>query len=112
MSTRSKRLTQGYPLVSVVVATYERPALLMRCVDALLQQTLPPSRFEIIVVDDGSTRATRERVMAEFSARRRLGRAPTLRFLWMPMNRGPAAARNHGVLAARGPIIAFTDDDT
>jgi glycosyltransferase involved in cell wall biosynthesis len=112
VSTRSKRLTQGYPLVSVVVATYERPSLLLRCVDALLQQTLPSSRFEIIVVDDGSTRATRDRVMAEFSARRRLGRAPTLRFLWMPVNRGPAAARNHGVLAARGSIIAFTDDDT
>jgi len=107
-----RRTGQGNPLVSVVVATYERPDLLLCCVDALLDQTLPASRYEIIVVDDGSGREVRERVMAALSQRRRLARAPTLRFLWMPANRGPAAARNHGILAARGAIIAFTDDDT
>jgi glycosyltransferase involved in cell wall biosynthesis len=68
--------------------------------------------YEIVVVDDGSPRATRERLLAEFSARRRKGRAATLRFLWLPVNRGPAAARNYGILAARGTVIAFTDDDT
>jgi glycosyltransferase involved in cell wall biosynthesis len=100
------------PQVSVVIATYERCGLLLRCVDALLRQTLPPPRFEIIIVDDGSSRATREHVMAELHRRRLLHRAPTLRFLWLPSNRGPAAARNHGIVAARGGIIAFTDDDT
>jgi GT2 family glycosyltransferase len=85
---------------------------LLRCIDALLAQTLPASRFEIIVVDDGSSRATREQVMAALSQRRTARRAPTLRFLWLPMNRGPAAARNSGILAARGGVIAFTDDDT
>jgi len=100
------------PQVSVVIATYERRELLLRCVDALLAQTLPAPRFEIVIVDDGSSRATREHVMAALSARRRLRRAPTLRFLWLPANRGPAAARNHGILAARGAVIAFTDDDT
>jgi len=100
------------PQVSVVIATYERRDLLLRCVDALLAQTLPPTRFEIVIVDDGSSRATREHVMAELSVRRRMRRAPTLRFLWLPENRGPAAARNHGILAARGAVIAFTDDDT
>jgi glycosyltransferase involved in cell wall biosynthesis len=100
------------PHVSVVIATYERADLLLRCIDALLAQTLPAARFEIIVVDDGSSRATRERVMAELTQRRRMRRAPTLRFLWLPLNRGPAAARNHGILAARGAVIAFTDDDT
>lgn len=100
------------PHVSVVIATYERRALLLRCIDALLAQTLPAARFEIIIVDDGSSRATREDVMAELSLRRRTRHAPTLRFLWLPSNRGPAAARNHGILAARGGVIAFTDDDT
>jgi GT2 family glycosyltransferase len=100
------------PQVSVIIATYERCELLLRCVDALLAQTMPPSRFEIVIVDDGSSRETRERVMAELTSRRRLRRAPTLRFLWLPQNRGPAAARNHGILAARGAVIAFTDDDT
>ncbi|HET8877693.1 MAG TPA: glycosyltransferase [Casimicrobiaceae bacterium] len=100
------------PEVSVVIATYERRDLLLRCADALLAQTLAAARFEIVIVDDGSSRATREYVMAELSSRRRLRRAPTLRFLWLPSNRGPAAARNCGILAARGGVIAFTDDDT
>jgi glycosyltransferase involved in cell wall biosynthesis len=100
------------PFISVVIATYERSDLLLRCVDALLAQTLPATRFEIVIVDDGSSRAIREQVMTALSTRRRLRRAPTLRFLWLPMNRGPAAARNHGILAARGEVIAFTDDDT
>ncbi|MGE5170168.1 MAG: glycosyltransferase family 2 protein, partial [Rudaea sp.] len=71
------------PRVSVVVATYERRALLVRCVDALLAQTLPPSDYEIVIVDDGSSRSTRERVMAALATRRHGRRAPTLRFLWM-----------------------------
>jgi GT2 family glycosyltransferase len=100
------------PEVTVVIATYERRDLLLRCDDALLAQTLAAARFEIVIVDDGSSRATREYVMAELSTRRRLRRAPTLRFLWLPSNRGPAAARNCGILAARGGVIAFTDDDT
>ena len=98
--------------VSVVIATYERRALLLRCVDALLAQTLPPSQYEIVIVDDGSSRGAREQVLAALATRRRLRRAPTLRFLWMPANRGPAAARNCGILAARGDVVAFTDDDT
>lgn len=100
------------PQISVVIASYERPDLLLRCVDALLRQTLSAHRFEIVVVDDGSSREARERAMAKLATRRRLHRAPTLRFLWPPVNRGPAAARNHGILAARGDVIAFTDDDT
>lgn len=100
------------PRVSVVIATYERPELLLRCLDAVLAQTLPAADFEIVVVDDGSSRATRERMIAELASRRRTRRAPTLRFLWLPDNRGPAAARNCGILAARGGVVAFTDDDT
>ncbi len=100
------------PQISVVIATYERRELLLRCVDALLAQTLPGAQFEIVIVDDGSSRETREQLMADLFARRRGRRAPTLRFLWMPTNRGPAAARNWGILAAQGRVVAFTDDDT
>jgi GT2 family glycosyltransferase len=100
------------PEISVVIATYERPELLLRCVDALLAQTLAGTRYEIVIVDDGSSLAARERVREGLAARRRAHRAPTLRFLWQPVNRGPAAARNCGILAARGEVIAFTDDDT
>jgi GT2 family glycosyltransferase len=70
------------PLVSVVVPTCGRPALLQRCLDALEAQTLPAGQFEIIIVDDTHSR------------------------------RGPAAARNKGWRTASGDVIAFTDDDT
>ena len=54
---------QRYPRVSVVVATYERPDLLLRCVDALLAQTLPPEWFEVVVIDDGSRDAYTRHVL-------------------------------------------------
>jgi glycosyltransferase involved in cell wall biosynthesis len=99
------------PRISVVIPTYERPDLLLRCIDALLAQTIGSRHFEVVVVDDGSSRAARERIMAALASRRVLHRAPILRLLWLTTNRGPATARNHGIVAARGAIIAFTDDD-
>ena len=69
-------------LVSVVVPTCGRPDLLQRCRAALERQSLPRSRYEILVADDTALRS------------------------------GPAAARNRGWRRARAPIVAFTDDDT
>jgi glycosyltransferase involved in cell wall biosynthesis len=96
------------PRVSVVIPTCGRPHLLNRCLDALNRQHLDPSAYEIVVVDDGRSDATREQVQQR--AQRTLG-GPTLRYL-RPHGRGPAAARNRGWRAARAEIIAFTDDDT
>jgi hypothetical protein len=42
------------PRVSVVLATFNRPDLLLRVLGCLSRQTLPPGEFEAIVVDDGS----------------------------------------------------------
>jgi GT2 family glycosyltransferase len=100
------------PRVSVVIPTYARPALLLRCVDALLAQSYPATQFEVVIVDDGSPAAVREQTIEALDRLRLRHRAPALRFLWREKNAGPAAARNLGVLAARGAIIAFTDDDT
>jgi len=99
------------PTVSVVIPTFRRVGLLSRCLDALLVQTLPPERYEIVVVDDGRTADTREAV--EACASRAAARGTTVIYLQStPGSRGPAAARNRGWLFARGRIIAFTDDDT
>lgn len=95
--------------VSVVIPTCRRPDLLQRCLAPLLQQTLEPGRYEIVVVDDGQTEDTRalvERLAASTQGR------PLLRYLRPQGTKGPAAARNRGWRAAQGEVIAFTDDDT
>jgi len=96
--------------VSIVVPTCGRPDLLNRCLGALTMQRFDPTRYEIIVVDDRPSVATRDIVIdwAKHAARR----GPTVTYIASPGPHGPAAARNHGWRAARGQIIAFTDDDT
>ncbi len=90
-------------LFSVVVATYDRPGSLARCLEALAQQELPDGSFEVIVVDDGSPTPLQD-VVAPFRER-----MPCL--LLRQPNAGPAAARNLGCSQARGEFLAFTDDD-
>jgi glycosyltransferase involved in cell wall biosynthesis len=94
--------------VSVEIPTCRRPELLRRCLDAVLGQRFDRDAFEVIVVDDGHDDATR--ALVESMAR--AGDAPALRYLRPVDGRGPAVARNHGWRAARGALVAFTDDDT
>ena len=89
------------PAVSVVVPTYDRPARLARCLEALAAQRPPPGGFEVVVVDDGSP--------APASGAGVEGRLD-LRVL-RQANAGPAVARNAGAAATRGALLAFTDDD-
>lgn len=93
---------------SVVIPTYERPALLERTLDALAVQTLAPHDFEIIVCDDAGSDATREVV----DRWRRAHGIPIAYLTGATPARGPAAMRNAGWRIARGEVIAFTDDDT
>ena len=93
-------------LISVVVPTYKRPELLNRCLAALCSQTMNPSEYEIVVVDDGPTENTKHIVLA-WSLRS----GPRMRYLANEGRHGPAAARNKGWRAAHGELIAFTDDD-
>lgn len=98
------------PEVSVVVPTWRRPALLERCLEALVRQTLTPHRYEIIVCDDGPDDETRK--LVERVADAHLARALRVRYLPVTATQGPAGARNAGWRHARGRTIAFTDDDT
>jgi glycosyltransferase involved in cell wall biosynthesis len=92
---------------SVVVPTFRRPDALGRCLRALLAQEFDPAGFEILVADDAASEATRRQVEDLAGSSR-----PSLRHLPVTGARhGPAAARNRGWRAARGEIIAFTDDD-
>lgn len=104
-----KERSSNGPRVSVVVPVRNRSEDLVRCLDCLLRQTLPAGEFEILICDDGSdsqdARAI-ERAVTEHD-----GRAGQVRYL-RQSPRGPAAARNLGIRAARGEIVAFTDSDT
>ena len=85
--------------VSVIIPTFNRSATIVDAVQSVMDQT--HGSIEIIVVDDGSTDDTVAK-LKEFSSRITLLRQA---------NEGPSAARNHGVKAATGEILAFLDSD-
>jgi GT2 family glycosyltransferase len=94
------------PSLSVVVATSNRADRLADLLASLRAQTLPVEEFEVIVVNDGSRDGTRD-LLAHESEPGGL----RLRVVERPRPGGPAAARNDGWPVARGPVVAFTDDD-
>jgi len=91
------------PFFSVVVPTYNRPERLASCLTALAEQDYPRDRIEVVVVDDGSAMPMDE-VVRPFESRLEVT-------LLRQQNAGPAAARNAGAQRAKGPLLAFTDDD-
>lgn len=95
--------------VSVVVPTCDRPALLDRCLHALIEQNFPPDAYEIVVADDARSDVTRCQI--ERLSHERCREGPAVRYVRPCATSGPAAARNAGWREARGCLIAFTDDD-
>jgi glycosyltransferase involved in cell wall biosynthesis len=98
----SARQEAAWPSVSVVVATVDRPELLRRAVRSALGQHYP-GFVEVIVVHD---RTTPREVGVDVPARSR-----SLRVIANRRTPGLAGARNSGILAAAGDLIAFCDDD-
>lgn len=90
--------------VSVVVGTYNRCQRLVGAIESLIAQEPNGVRFEIIVVDNNSTDDTRK-VVESFQQS-----DPPVRYVFEP-NQGISHARNAGIIQARSPIVAFTDDD-
>ncbi|MFD4994022.1 glycosyltransferase [Cellulosimicrobium cellulans] len=93
------------PELSVVVPAYDAVEWLPTQLEALLAQR-PPWPWEVLVCDNGSTDATADLVRSWAAAR-----MPELRLVDASARRGPSAARNIGVAAARAPRIAFCDAD-
>ena len=87
------------PSVSVVVPVLNAAPTLHQCLLSLLRTDYPSERREIVVVDNGSTDSSREIAAA----------LPVV--LVEESRRGAAAARNRGVEASHGAILAFTDAD-
>ncbi len=91
--------------ISVIIPTYNRKSELEKLLFSLNNQTLPPSQFEIIVVDDSSSDGTEEwlaKNMDQFNAK--------ISF-YARDHGGPGAARNLGMDKACGNILVFTDTD-
>jgi glycosyltransferase involved in cell wall biosynthesis len=91
------------PFFSIIVPTYERPAQLATCLEALAHLDYPRERFELIVVDDGG-KSPLTGIVEKFRGRLAVR-------LLAQRNTGPAGARNFGATHARGDFLAFTDDD-
>jgi glucosyl-dolichyl phosphate glucuronosyltransferase len=90
--------------VSVVVPTYNRCGLLDQAISVLLNQEAPGLRYEVIIVDNNSTDATRRTVESYASGDGRVRYA-------FEQRQGVAYARNTGIRLAAADVIAFCDDD-
>lgn len=89
------------PLISVVLATRDRPVLLPRAIASVEAQRYP--RWELVVVDDGDTDAV-DRTLADLEADERI-------VVTEGPRRGLGAARNAGLHRATGEIVCYLDDD-
>lgn len=91
------------PRCSIVTPTYNRPRQLFQFLTVLTRLDYPRDRLQLVLVDDGSDQPLTDYI-APFRDELEV-------VLLRQDNRGPAAARNHGVRHASGEFIAFTDDD-
>lgn len=88
------------PLVSVIIATYNRPKYLKLSIESVINQTY--SNIEIIVVDDGSPNNESYNVCKSYK---------TVNYFQVENSKGPAKPRNLGISKAEGKYIAILDDD-
>ena len=99
---KNKIMTENKkPEVTILIPTYNRADLILESLDSVFAQSYRD--FEIVVVDDGSTDNTAE-VLSPLAERGQL------RYIYQK-NQGASAARNRGIMEARGDLIAFLDSD-
>jgi cellulose synthase/poly-beta-1,6-N-acetylglucosamine synthase-like glycosyltransferase len=91
--------------VSIVVPTYNRGEALLTCINSLFALSYPADRYEVVIVNDGSSDDT-EKVLRSCEKNAKCA------YKWFTQkNAGIAGARNTGIKNSSGEIICFTDDD-
>ncbi|MFI5837889.1 glycosyltransferase family 2 protein [Micromonospora sp. NPDC051300] len=98
-------MTSPDPELTVVIPTYQDPHCLELTLRALARQTLPPDRFEVVVVRDGGSPDGYPAALAA-------GAGLHLRLIELPERRGRSGVRNEGVRHAAAPLIVFLDADS
>lgn len=92
---------QSLPLVSIIMATYNRAHTIVRAVDSVLNQTY--KNFELIIIDDGSTDNTQE-ILKKYDD-------PRIRIFINDTNKGVTAAKNRGFKQIKGEWFGPFDSD-
>jgi len=89
-------------LISVVIAVYNNDKYIARSIRSALNQSLDKSKYEVIVINDGSTDNT-AKILEYFSDQ--------IKLITLKKNKGLAFARNEGIRASRGRFIVNLDSD-
>ncbi|MGI4755379.1 MAG: glycosyltransferase family 2 protein [Janthinobacterium lividum] len=92
---------QQTPLVSAIITTLNRPDIVVRAIETVLEQTY--TNLELIIIVDGPDNATATRLSALSD--------PRARVVVLPQNVGLGEARNAGARESKGEWLAFLDDD-
>ncbi len=90
-----------YPTVTVVIAAHNEQERIVARLEDIFSQNYPQQKLDVVVVSDGSTDGTTA-VMNRMNH-------PRLKVIDLAANRGKAVALNHGVAAATGEVVVFTD---
>ena len=91
-------------IFSIIIPTYNRAAVLEKCLNALSNQNFAPDLFEVIVCDDGSSDNTCELIKKI--------KVPYQLIYLKQENKGPAAARNLGIRKSTGKYLLILNDDS
>jgi len=91
------------PIITAVICTRDRAHFLEKCIQSLLKQTIDRDKYEVLVIDNGSTDATAD-VLKQYNGK------PILRSIYEPIA-GLSRARNTGWKNAKGLYIGYIDDD-
>ena len=92
------RSVESFPLISIIIPTFNAVEFLSRAIESALQQTYP--NFEILIIDDGSTDDTRSVIQVNKRIK-----------YYHQENKGLSSARNFGIEKSRGDYLVFLDAD-